>query len=130
MGKKANRLIGLTMEPYKAAEIETDTIFSCPTISISSNVTAAGATLGTATVLTSLFNRVGTAALSTGVNLPDVDIGVVVTIRNDGANAVLAYPINASGVINALSAGAGFSIASGAQARLIRTATNQWYSGA
>lgn len=130
MGKKADRLIGLAMEPFKAAEIESDTIFSADTLSVAGNVTAAGSTLGTATALTALFNRVGTAALSTGVNLPNVDIGVVVTVRNDGANAVLVYPVNASGVINALSAGAGFSVASGSQARLIRTAINQWYSGA
>ena len=130
MGKLADRLIGLGLEPMKAGEIDTETINSAHQYSVSSNLTAAGATLATATALPSMFNRVGTAAASTGVRLPEVDLGVIVTVRNDGANAVLVYPPTSSGVINALAAGAGFSLAAGSTARIIRAATNQFYTGA
>lgn len=128
MGRKADRLIGLAIESAQALEIESNVALSSDTLSVSTGITAAGSTLGTATALTALFNQIGTAALSTGVLLPNVDIGVVVAGRNDGANAVLVYPPSASGVINALSAGAGFSVAAGAGFRLIRTSSTQWYS--
>lgn len=75
-------------------------------------ITAAGSTLGTATVLTSKFNKVTTAAASTGVSLPaNAAAGDVVVVQNSGANALSVYPATAAGTIAGGSAGAAVSLA-------------------
>lgn len=75
-------------------------------------VTAAGASLATATVLVSKFNKVTTAAASTGVSLPaNASAGDVVVVQNSGANALSVYPATAAGTIAGGSAGAAVSLA-------------------
>lgn len=75
-------------------------------------ITAAGSTLGTATVLTAKFNKVTTAAASTGVSLPaGVAAGEMVIVQNSGANALSVYPATATGTIAGGSAGAAVSLA-------------------
>lgn len=80
---------------------------------VSVGLTAAGDSLATALALPSAVNVISTAAASTGARLPVGDLGDCVTVRNNGANAVLVYPPTAAGVVNALTAGAGFSVAAG-----------------
>jgi hypothetical protein len=80
--------------------------------SASTAVTAAGSTLSTATPLQSRFNNVSTVAASTGVSLPvNAPAGLVVFVRNTGANALSVYPATAAGTISGGSAGAAVSLA-------------------
>lgn len=75
-------------------------------------ITAAGNSLATATPLTSKFNKVTTAAASTGVSLPAGSAaGEVVVVQNSGANALSVYPATATGTIAGGSAGAAVSLA-------------------
>lgn len=75
-------------------------------------ITAAGSTLGTATALTAKFNKVTTAAASTGVALPiKAAPGTMVVVQNSGANALTVYPATAAGTVAGGSAGAGVSLA-------------------
>ena len=74
-------------------------------------ITAAGTTLGTATPLNAKFNKVTTAAASTGVSLPVAAAGDMVVVQNSGANALSVYPATAAGTIAGGSAGAAVSLA-------------------
>jgi len=89
------------------------------------NVTAAGSTQGTATLVTGSHVIVTTAAASTGVILPQAEPGAEVTVKNLGANALNVYPAT-GGAINALSANAAFSVAAGGQARLLGRNSTNW----
>jgi hypothetical protein len=84
-------------------------------------VTAAGTTQTDATQLTGDLSVVGTAAASTGVKLPPMEKGDTHYVHNLGANAVLVYPGQVGAVINALAANAGFSVAVGRGALLMKT---------
>jgi hypothetical protein len=86
---------------------------SAITGTVRTGLTAAGTTIADAAAIPAAVNVFGTVAASTGAILPRGDIGDCVTVRNGGANALLVYPPSATGVINALSAGAGFSMATG-----------------
>jgi hypothetical protein len=91
-------------------------------------LSAAGTTLATATVLAAQFNAVATVAAGSGVALPNV-IGVPIWVFNNQAtNALLVYPFSASQTINALAAGAGFSLAAAGKIQLVQVATNVWYT--
>lgn len=92
---------------------------------IQDNVTAAGSTQGTATLVTGAHVIVTTAAASTGVILPPAELGAEVTVKNLGANALLVYPAT-GGAINALAANAGFSIAAGGQGRFLGRNNINW----
>ncbi|OHD24084.1 MAG: hypothetical protein A2Y38_14695 [Spirochaetes bacterium GWB1_59_5] len=74
-------------------------------------VSAAGTTLATATPLRAKFNKVTTAAASTGVSLPVANAGDMVIVQNSGANALAVYPNSATGTIAGGSAGAAVSLA-------------------
>lgn len=75
-------------------------------------VSAAGSTLATATPLNGKFNNVSTVAASAGVALPlNAAAGLVVYVRNSGANALSVYPATATGTISGGSAGAAVSLA-------------------
>lgn len=91
-------------------------------------LTAAGTTQGTALVLAAQINEITTAAAGTGVLLPNVAVGTVITIFNRGANAVLVYP-PAGDNIEASAANVGVSLAVGATGRYIPTTATQWRSG-
>lgn len=94
---------------------------------IQNTVSAAGANIGTATQLTSVFTNVTTVGASTGVKLwiPTV-IGAMLVVRNGGANALSLYPPDASGSINGGGGGAAVSIATGAIAFCVYLAANTW----
>lgn len=80
---------------------------------VATGLTGLGSTQATALALTASISNVTTAAASTGVIVPaGQEAGDVLTVRNGGANALLVYPL-LGGVINALSANAGFSVAAG-----------------
>lgn len=61
-------------------------------VSTEDAITAAGTTQSGAYQLTSFSNRIGTAAASSGVQLPPMQPGMSVFIANDGANPVTVYP--------------------------------------
>ena len=82
-------------------------------------LTAAGTNLATALVLSESFNVVTTAAASTGVALPVMEVGDKVTVVNLGANALLVYP-PATDSIQTGAAGVAFSIAVGKTAEFTR----------
>lgn len=66
------------------------------------------------------------ATASTGVRLPaGVEPGDDLVVFNGGASTTLVYPAT-GGVINALSANAGFSMAAGTRARFIATSNLNW----
>jgi hypothetical protein len=92
---------------------------------VQDNVTAAGSTQGTATLVTGAHVIVTTAAASTGVILPPAELGAEVTVKNLGANAVLVYPAT-GGAINALAANAGFSVAAAGQGRFLGRNNLNW----
>lgn len=87
-------------------------------LSAVTGVTAAGTVITDATDLTVSVSNVGTVAAGTGVQLaPDLSYYVV---RNGGANALKVYP-DADETINALAAGAAYSVAAGSTATFYRT---------
>lgn len=126
MGKKANNLIGIGLEPFKAAVVEADTVTSSNTLSVSTGLTAAGTIITDALDLVSLVNIVTTTAASTGVQLPDVDIGVEVIVQNNGANALNIWPHSSSGTLNGGSGGAAVTCAAAAGNRCIRVSSTDW----
>lgn len=93
---------------------------------VQSAVSAAGTTITTATDLTASVNVVTTAAASSGVQLPNCQIGDEVEILNLGANAVTVYPDTASNQINALSAGSGFLLATNTAVKLKKFTSSRW----
>ena len=94
---------------------------------VQSAVSAAGTTIATATRLTASINVVTTAAASSGVALPtQVQIGDSVEILNLGANAVTVYPDTSSNQINALSAAAGFLLATNTAVALRKFTSTRW----
>lgn len=89
-------------------------------------LTAAGSTNADALQLSSINNRVTTTALNTGVRLPPLEVGAMVTVMNSGANALLVYP-GTGNQINALTATTGgFSVAAGGRALFIAYAPTVW----
>lgn len=119
-------LIGLGMPWQHANAVATNTTTSCSMKSCATALTAAGTVIGDALALTSLVNIVTTAAASTGVKLPDVDIGVEVVVQNNGGNTMNLFPPTSAGTINAGSAGAAVTIAAAAGNRAIRISTTDW----
>ena len=89
-------------------------------------VSAAGTSISDATDLRASVNVVTTAAASSGVQLPNCEIGDEVDVLNLGANAVTIYPDTSSNIINALSAGAGFSLATNTAVKLRKYTTTRW----
>lgn len=130
MGREAQRLVGLGLGAEKAAQLGSETATVQPQVSVAAAVSAAGASLAAATVLTAIANRVSTVAASTGVRLPsNVEIGGICFVSNSQAtNALLVYPVSASETINALAAGAGFSVAAATGATFLRVSATQWIS--
>ena len=100
-------------------------------VSPQNNITAAGATPGTATNLTQNFNAVTTVAAGTGVRLPTASAqsvnGMLVVVFNRGANTLNVYP-PAGGQINALGVDVANTIASGASAAYFAITNTQYYT--
>lgn len=95
---------------------------------VAAGVTAAGTTVADATQLAATINAVTTVAASTGVKLPAAAVGATVVVQNLGANNLEVYPPDASGVLNAASAGEGITLAAATDDILTcyKTATNKW----
>lgn len=86
---------------------------------VATGLTATGATQATALQLGADINVCSTVAASTGVILQTMNPGDEVIVRNGGANALLVYP-PVGGIINALSANAGYSVATATPNATIR----------
>lgn len=93
---------------------------------LETGITAAGTTIADAYDLTKALSVVTTTAAGTGVQLDDAKVGAQREVKNLGANALLVYPEAAGTVINALAAGAGFSIAAGGSATFRRVSAALW----
>lgn len=94
---------------------------------VATAVSAAGATQGTATLLTADINLVTTVAASTGVLLSaTADIGdEFLVINGQGTNALLVYP-PVGGAINGLATNTGYSLAVNKGVRLVRASSTVW----
>lgn len=94
-------------------------------------ITAAGATLATATPLTASINHVTTvAAGANGVRLPRAETTPYsrVFIRNeDAVDTLTVYP-DAADVINNLTPGVGITIAATQTRTFYKTSNNSWIS--
>lgn len=77
--------------------------------STTNGISAAGTNQATATALgTTTYQRVTTAAASTGVKLPAAVAGMRIVVFNKGANTLAVYPAT-GGIINDGAANAAFS---------------------
>ena len=91
-------------------------------------LSAAGSDRATAAALAAQYNVVTGVSSGQGVALPNV-IGVPIWVFNNQASfALLIYPSTASQTINALGAGAGFSLAAASKIQLVQVATNVWFT--
>jgi hypothetical protein len=127
MVQKALNLINLGISPEKAQALENDVATAQELVSVASAVTAAGTVIGDAFQLTAISNRIGTAAASTGVRLPqNVEIGGICEIRNDGANTVNVWPALALDQINNVAAGGAFTVAANVSGTFRRVAALRW----
>jgi hypothetical protein len=96
--------------------------------------TAAG-TITTSVLVTAKVNRFTTVASGAGTRLPPALSGTSITIYNAGANALSVFPASAAlgGItggdqINALGAGAAYSLTAGNSATYKCITTGQWYA--
>lgn len=119
-------LIGLGMPPEQANILAFETVSSSPALSSSGAITAAGTTVADATALTNFVNLITTAALNTGVKLPDVPVGQSVVVFNNGANSLKVYPASATGTINSGTAGAGVTATTAQGIQAVRQSTTNW----
>lgn len=92
---------------------------------VSATVSAAGTTQSDATALTASVNVITTAAASSGVRLSNTEIGDQYEILNLGANEVKVYPPT-SGQINAMSANAGFTLATNTAVKVKKFTATRW----
>ena len=95
--------------------------------SVTTGISAAGLTQGTATAITKEINIVATVSSGQGVVLPTATAGMVIVITNTSANSLNVYPAS-GGAINALAADAAFSQASKATIQFIAPTSTQWYT--
>jgi len=93
---------------------------------VQSSVSAAGTTISNATRITASISVVTTAAASSGVQLPNTEVGDSVEILNLGANAVTVYPDTSSSQINALAAASGFLLATNTAVILRKFTSTRW----
>lgn len=84
-----------------------------------SEVVASGTTQANSLAVSTAIVISTTTAAGTGIVLPPAEVSGQFVVHNLGANALLVYPNRATDVINALGAGAGFSVAAGKMAFLI-----------
>ena len=89
-------------------------------------LTAAGTVQADALTLTTAINNVTTVGSGTGVKLPTAIGGLLVIVRNGGANALNVYP-NTSDTINAAGANVAYSLSVGATLQFIAMNATNWY---
>lgn len=95
---------------------------------VQTGISAAGATLGTATDLVEDFNVVSTVAAGTGVSLMPTVGGMSVIVVNTGANDLNVYPASGSAQIDSLGLGVAFSLPVGARIMFFSVSATQWYT--
>jgi len=120
------QLMGVGVPGAAASTAGAETVGASPSQSVSTGLTATGTTIADGLALVSLINVVATTAASTGVLLPDVDIGVEVIIQNNGANALNLFPNASTVAINGGTLGAAVTIAAAAGNRAIRLSATDW----
>ena len=91
---------------------------------VSASVTATGTTAVDAASVSAVVTRVSTAAAGTGVKLPPAEVGAMMVVRNDGANALAVYP-STGGTINGASSD---SIAAAKANLYFGTSATAWVS--
>lgn len=123
---KLTDLMGLGVPDVVASALDANTVSSEPTRSVSTGLTATGTTISDALALVSLVNVVSTAALSTGVKLPDASVGSSVFVQNNGANPINVFPHSSSGTLNGGSAGAAVTCAAAAGNICTRLSSTDW----
>jgi hypothetical protein len=89
---------------------------------VSASVTATGSVAGDAAAVSAVVTRVATAAAGTGVKIPTAEVGAMMVVRNDGANALTVYP-QTGGTINGA---ASDSIAAGKAHLFFGTSATAW----
>jgi hypothetical protein len=87
-------------------------------------VTAAGTTAADATRVNNTYVRVSTAAASTGIRLPTVEVGAMMVVRNDGAQTLTVYPQTGTTINGATSD----SIAAGKANLFFGSSATTWVS--
>lgn len=94
---------------------------------VNSAVSAAGSTISDATALKASHNVVTTVAASTGVQLPNSEIGDELFIYNaTGTNALTIYPPSGS-TINQLSASVGMLLPPYTAVKLKKSTSTAWH---
>ena len=95
--------------------------------SVGTGISAAGSSQGTGTALTKEINIVSTVSSgANGVVLPTAVAGMVISVTNTTANAMIIYPAF-GGQINSLGTNAGFSMGT-TTIQFIAPTTTQWYT--
>jgi hypothetical protein len=95
---------------------------------VTTAITAAGSTQGTATALTRPINVISTVSSgANGIILPTVPAGARIVIVNTSANALNVYPPSGA-VVNSAATNAAYSQPAGARLEYISTSTTQWYT--
>lgn len=85
--------VGIGLSPSGGQGVVTVSATGGSAQTVTTGITAAGTTLATATQLTAQQNIVNTVGAGTGVALPLTPAaGLVVTVKNYGANALKVYP--------------------------------------
>lgn len=91
------------------------------------SVSAAGTTQSDATALEASDNIVSTVAASSGVIVPNTDIGDSMFVYNSGANPLKVYPPSAgSQKFNQLAANAAFTLQTNTGCMVKRVSSTQW----
>lgn len=90
-------------------------------------LTAAGSTLGTATLIPSGTANVSIVSSSgLGVKLPQCDPSSEITVFNGATNALFVYPFESTTALGAGAAGAGFNITTKKTATFKKLTSTQW----
>jgi len=95
--------------------------------SVGNALTAVGTNRATALQLAKQVNNVTTAAAGTGVILPVGVIGMVITVYNNGANAIKVYA-SASETIDTVAGATGVTLTNALRCQYTYVAANTWIS--
>ena len=91
---------------------------------VANTLTAAGSTAADALVVSAAIVRVSTAALGTGIKIPNAEAGSMIVVINDGANALKVYPQTGSTIDGAASV----SVTAAKRTILVGISPTAWYS--
>ena len=95
-------------------------------LNVADGLSAAGTTISDATILAASTNAVTTVASGSGVRLPNVATGTVITVMNSGANNLNIYPDGTSSQIESLGNGNAQYLIPGGKMALIKMTSTQW----